>query len=433
MSMRSHYTKQVTSEMDGQEVRLAGWVHEIRDLGGLKFILLRDKTGIVQLTIKKKEADPALVAVTDKFVKEVAILCTGKVKASKIAPRGFEIMPSKIEVVGEVHGIVPFEVTGKVPADLDVRLDKRFIDLRRIETTAVFKIRSHAMRAFRQKLDELEFSEITPTCLVGSSTEGGTDLFPVVYFDKEAFLAQSPQLYKQIAVMGGMDKVYMITPVFRAEKHNTPFHLNEITQMDIEMGFATHGDAIDVLEAVFLNVLSKVSETCKEELALLGSTVTVPEKVPRFTYSEIVDKLKQAGHSINWGEDFSKEQEKEMPALLGSEAFFITEWPTAIRAFYSMPNPDKPEICFAFDLMYKGVELSSGAQRIHQPDLLIKQLKAKGLRPESFEGYIDAFRYGSIPHAGWSIGAERLTMKLANRDNIRECAMFPRDRHRLTP
>ncbi|MFA6329378.1 MAG: aspartate--tRNA(Asn) ligase [Candidatus Micrarchaeia archaeon] len=433
MTMRSHYAKQVTPELDGKEVKLAGWVHEIRDLGGLKFILLRDKTGLVQLTIKKKEADPALVAIVDKFVKEVAILCTGKVKASKIAPRGFEIMPSKIEVVGEVHGIVPFEVTGKVPADLDVRLDKRFIDLRRLETTAVFKIRSQAVRGFREKLDELEFQEITPTCLVSSSTEGGTDLFPVVYFDKEAFLAQSPQLYKQIAVMGGMDKVYMVTPVFRAEKHNTPFHLNEITQMDIEMGFATHEDAIGVLEQVFINILSRVTDTCQDELKLLGSNVTVPKEVPRFTYSQIVDKLNAKGYPMGWGEDFSKEQEKEMPALLGAEAFFITEWPTAIRAFYSMPHPDKPEICFAYDLMYKGVELCSGAQRIHQPDLLIKQLKAKGLRPSAFEGYIDAFRYGSIPHAGWSIGAERLTMKLANRDNIRECALFPRDRHRLTP
>jgi aspartyl-tRNA synthetase len=408
-------------------------VHEIRDLGGLKFVLLRDKTGVVQLTVKKKEADAALIAVVDKFVKETAVCCTGKVKASKIAPRGFEVIPGKIEVIGEVHGIVPFEVTGKVPADLDVRLDKRYIDLRRIETTAVFKVRSEAMRAFRETLDGLEFQEITPTCLVSSSTEGGTDLFPVVYFDKEAFLAQSPQLYKQIAVLGGMDKVYMVTPVFRAEKHNTQFHLNEVTQMDIEMGFATHDEAIDVLEAVFINMLERVSKTCHDELALLGSTIKVPEKIPRFAYSEIVEKLKAAGQKISWGDDFTKEQEREMPALLGAEAFFITEWPTAIRAFYSMPHPDRPEVCFAYDLMFKGVEVASGAQRVHQPDLLIKQLKAKGLRPSAFEGYVDAFRYGSVPHAGWSIGAERLTMKLANRENIRECAMFPRDRHRITP
>ena len=156
MAMRSHYAKQVSPEMDGKEVRLAGWVHEIRDLGGLKFVLLRDKTGVVQLTVKKKEADAALIAVVDKFVKETAVCCTGKVKASKIAPRGFEVIPGKIEVIGEVHGIVPFEVTGKVPADLDVRLDKRYIDLRRIETTAVFKVRSEAMRAFRETLDGLD-------------------------------------------------------------------------------------------------------------------------------------------------------------------------------------------------------------------------------------------------------------------------------------
>lgn len=433
MPMRSHYAKEVTPELDSKQVILAGWVHEIRDLGGLKFIILRDKTGLVQLTIRKKEAAPELLAVVDKFVKETSILCTGTVKASKIAPLGREVIPSKITVLGEVHGIVPFEVTGKVPAELDVRLDKRYIDLRRLETNAVFRVRHQVMTGFREKLVEMGFQEITPTCVVSTSTEGGTDLFPIVYFDKEAFLAQSPQLYKQIAVMGGLDKVFMTTPVFRAERHNTLYHLNEVTQMDAEMGFATYDDALDALEAVSLNILARVHDNCQSELDILGAKVDKHDKVPRFTYTQILDKLAAKGEKIEWGQDFSKEQEKMMPELLGSEIFFITEWPTAVRAFYSMPNPDKPEICFAYDLMYRGLEISSGAQRIHQPELLVHQLRAKGLRPEAFENYIDAFRYGSIPHAGWSIGAERITMKLTNRDNIRECAMFPRDRHRLTP
>lgn len=354
-------------------------------------------------------------------------------KESKIAPRGFEIIPSSFTILGEVHGIVPFEVTGKVPADLDVRLDKRYIDLRRLETSAIFKVRHHVQAGFREKLLELGFQEITPTCMVSVSTEGGTDLFPIVYFDKEAFLAQSPQLYKQIAVMGGIDKVFMTTPVFRAEKHNTQYHLNEVLQMDVEMGFATYDDALDALEKVSLNILQRVHDNCKEELELLNAPLAVPKSVPRVTYSQMVDKLNGRGEKMEWGVDFTKEQEKVMGDIVGAELFIISNWPTKVRAFYSMPDPDKPQECFAYDLMFRGLEIASGAQRIHEPELLKKQLAAKGLRPESFENYIDAFRYGAIPHAGWSIGAERITMKLTGRENIRECAMFPRDRHRLTP
>ncbi|MFQ5406768.1 MAG: aspartate--tRNA(Asn) ligase, partial [Candidatus Micrarchaeia archaeon] len=410
--MRTHYAKDVSPDLDGKEVALAGWVHEIRDLGGLKFVLLRDRTGIVQITLKKKEADPALVESVKHLVKENAVTCVGVVKSAKIAPGGFEVVPKSISVVGPVHGTVPFEVTGKVPADLDVRLDKRFIDLRRPKTTAVFKVKSTILQAFREKLVEDDFVEINPPCLVSTSTEGGTDLFPVVYFEKEAFLAQSPQLYKQLAVMGGLDKVFMVSPVFRAEKHNTTAHLNEIIQMDAEMGFADSNDALDELEKVFLNVLKKVKDDHAVQMELLKQKIEVPKKIKRFTYSDVVDQLTGAGYPLEWGEDFSKEQEKSMPTVLGEDLFIITDWPTKIRAFYSMPNEDNPEICLAYDLVYKGMEVASGAQRIHVPELLIKQLKAKGLRPAVFEKYIDAFRYGAVPHAGWSIGLERATQQI---------------------
>ncbi len=431
--MRTHYASEVLPSLDGTTVKLAGWVHEIRDMGGLKFIVLRDRSGLVQLTLKKTATAPEVLEKAHHFVKETAIVCTGIVKASKIAPGGREVLPESIEVVGPVHGMVPFEVTGKVPAELDVRLDKRFIDLRRLETSAVFKIRSTLQAAFREKLLELSFQEINTPCIVSTSTEGGTDLFPVVYFEKEAFLAQSPQLYKQLAVMGGLDKVFMTTPVFRAEKHNTTAHLNEITQMDIEMGFADDQDALEVLEKVFLHMLSSVSEKNKADLATLKTELQVPKELKRFTYSQVVDALAGAGYPLNWGEDFSKEQEKAMPAILGVDAFVITEWPTKARSFYSMPREDNPEICLAYDLMYKGMEIASGAQRIHIPDLLVKQLKSKGLHPSSFESYIEAFKYGAVPHAGWSIGAERLTQQVCGLENIREAVMFPRDRHRLTP
>lgn len=431
--MRSHYVSEVSQSDEGKTVSLAGWVHETRTFGKINFILLRDRSGIMQVILKEGEASEKLIELSKKLIKETAIIVKGKVRSTKMANLGRELVPESIEIVGEVLKQVPFEVTGKVPAEIDVRLDNRFIDLRRLETQAIFKIRAQIQMAFREKLIEQKFQEINPPSLVAAATEGGTDLFEVKYFEKKAFLAQSPQLYKQLAVMGGMDKVFMICPIWRAEKHNTTQHLNEITQMDIEMGFANDEDALEVLESVFLHILNSVKQNCQEQLKTLKVELDVPAKLSRHTYTDLVNLLNKNSFKMDWGEDFSKENEAHLFALLKEEAFFITKWPTAVRAFYSMPTKEDPKICKAYDLMFKGLEIASGAQRIHIPDLLIQQLKAKDLNPHDFESYIDAFRYGAIPHAGWSIGSERLTMKICNLSNVREAALFPRDRNRLVP
>ncbi|MBI5036801.1 aspartate--tRNA(Asn) ligase [Candidatus Micrarchaeota archaeon] len=429
--MRTHYAGQVDDKLDGKTVKLAGWVHETRDLGGILFILLRDRTGISQLTIKKKET-PELAENAKHFVKETAIMCEGKVTKNKQAPKGVEIHPTNITMAGKVYKKVPLDVTDKVPAEIDTRLDARFIDLRRAKPSAIMRVRATAQSAFREKLMELGCQEINPPTIVSTATEGGADLFHVQYFEKDAFLAQSPQLYKQLALVGGMDRVFMITTIFRAEKHNTTTHLNEVTQMDAEISFTDDEGAMDVLEKTFLHILEVVSKERKEDLKLLESEVKPLKKIKRFTYDHVLEKLK-GEYDVEWGHDFPKEAEQKMPSLLGEEAFFITKWPTQVRAFYSMPFEDEPKKCRAFDLMYKGLEISSGAQRIHDPELLVKALKTRGLNPEDFESYVDAFRYGAPPHAGWSIGSERLTMQLTGQKNIRECALFPRDRHRLLP
>jgi len=431
-SLRTHYVKDITPSINDTEVYLAGWVHEVRDMGKLKFIQLRDRTGIVQIT-GKKGIVPDEVLKKMALVKESVVRVRGRVKAEPKAKLGFEIIPIEITDLNPISAMVPFEVTGKVPAEMDVRLDNRYIDLRRLETTAIFQIQHEVLRAFREKLLELGFQEIRPPCIAAAATEGGTEIFKIQYFEKEAFLVQSPQLYKQLAVIGGMDRVFMTVPVFRAEKHNTTTHLNEVLQMDIEMGFGDHNDAMDVLEKTVLNIISGVKKNCSEALKTLGVDLNVPEKVPRYTYDECVERLKGAGVPMEWGADFTKEQEKKLVELVPEELFFITEWPTKVRAFYSMPNEERPEVCNAFDLMYKGLEISSGAQRIHKPDLLVEALKSRGLNPENFEFYIRAFRLGAPPHAGWSIGLERITMKLAGVENIREACLFPRDRTRLTP
>lgn len=429
--LRTHYISDAKSQA-GKKVILAGWAHEVRDLGKVRFLQLRDKTGIIQVFAKKGSVSGEVFEALN-CPKETVLCIEGEVVASKIASGGVELIPSKATILSSLSAKVPFELTGKVPAELDTRLDFRYVDLRQAQVAAIFKIKSSIVQHFRNSLSMRGFDEIHPTCIVNAATEGGADLFELNYFEKKAYLAQSPQLYKQMAVVGGMDKVYMTYPVFRAEKHNTLTHLNEVFQMDVEMGFCDDKDAIVVLEKTFLDILGHVKKTRQAELDLLNSPLSVPASISSYSYTSLVDKLNSEGMQIEWGEDFSREHEAKLNEILGEEAYFITEWPTKIRAFYSMPHGDNDEICKAYDLIYRGLEISSGAQRIHIPELLEKQLKFHGCEPQNFKFYIDAFRVGAPPHAGWSIGLERLTMKVCSLANIREATLFPRDRHRTSP
>ncbi|MFH1306535.1 MAG: aspartate--tRNA(Asn) ligase [Candidatus Micrarchaeota archaeon] len=429
--IRTHYIEDAKSKT-GKKVKIAGWAHEVRDLGKIRFIMLRDKTGMLQIFAKKGEVDDE---VYDEMAppKETVLAAEGEIVKSKIAMGGVELIPEKIEVLSELSAKVPFDITEKIPAELDVRLDHRYVDMRLPSVNAIFKIKSHVAHSFRNSLFSQGFDEIHPTCIVKAATEGGAELFEVNYFEKKAFLAQSPQLYKQMAIIGGMDKVFMTYPVFRAEKHNTLTHLNEVLQMDVEIGFADDNDALDVLEKTFIDILKHVNKNCRQELEILNSPLKIPSKIQRYEYTELIDKLNSEGMEIKWGEDFGREHEAKLNEILKSEAYIVTRWPTKIRAFYSMPLEDNPEICKAYDFIYKGLEISSGAQRIHIPELLEKQLKFHNCNPEDFKFYTDAFRVGAPPHAGWSIGIERLVMKICNLRNIREATLFPRDRHRISP
>ncbi len=415
------------------KVRLAGWVHDLRDLGRLKFVQLRDCTGIVQITAKKGVVSEEVLKAMD-VNREDVVEVEGEVVESKIAKQGVEVIPHSFKVLNKVERKLPVDPTGAVKSELDTRLDYRYVDLRKPDITLIFKVKSLCAQAFREKLRELGFVEIHPSAITGAATEGGADVFEVQYFENKAYLVQSPQLYKQMAVIGGLDRVLMVMPVFRAEKHNTTTHLNEIIQMDAEIGFTDHQGAMDVLEKVVLHILKRVREEYGEEVAeRFGKEVKVPSQVPRYTYSELIDKLNMNGFEIKHGWDFTREAEKKLEELLKDELYFIYDWPTMVRAFYSMPSKENPEICHAFDLVYRGLEISSGAMRIHLPSLLEEQLRKRGLDPADFEFYINAFRLGAPPHAGWSIGLERLVMKICNQANIRECMLFPRDRTRLMP
>jgi aspartyl-tRNA synthetase len=451
--MRTHYVKEAREVGSKSVVTIAGWVHDVRDLGKLKFVHVRDTTGIIQVTMKKGEVPDDLLQ-TVAVNKEDIVTFTGTIKENKIAPDGVELVPSRFKLLNKVERKLPIDPTEKVQSDVDTRLNFRYLDLRVQKIASIFKIKSAAVRAFREKTSEMGFLEIHPSAITGAATEGGADVFQIQYFENRAYLVQSPQLYKQLAVIGGLDRVAMTVPVFRAEKHNTTTHLNEITQMDVEIGFADHNDAMDVLEEVIVHILSSVknsmaneagrrilpsipnSSAVRNELKTANAErfeIVIPKKVPRYTYSEMVEKLNAHGFRMRFGEDFSKEAEKKMSDILGEELYFIYDWPTDIRAFYSMPSDKNPKVCHAFDLVYRGLEIASGAQRIHQAAKLEAELKRRGLELNEFEFYLNAFRMGAPPHAGWSIGLERLVMKMCNLSNIREAMLFPRDRTRVHP
>ncbi|MHB1830237.1 MAG: aspartate--tRNA(Asn) ligase [Candidatus Micrarchaeaceae archaeon] len=427
---RTHYVSELSPEMDGKEVVIAGWVHEIRNIGKIVFILLRDHSGIAQVIGKEGVVSDDIIK-SMNLPKESVIRIRGRVKKSAESKAGFEIVPLEVKNLNPLEAAIPFEVTGKVAAEIDVRLDNRQIDLRRLETTSIFNIQSTILNSFRSTMLKENFSEIRTPVLVEAATEGGADLFTVDYFEKKAFLAQSPQLYKQLAVVGGMDRVFMVVPVFRAEKHNTVFHLNEVTQMDAEMGFADHKDAIRLLKKVVKSIIKDVARKNSLDLERLNVSLSKPE-IKEVTYRKALALLNANGNNLEFGQDLNREHEEALCRLIG-ELVVVKEYPSSVRAFYSMPNEKDKTVCNSFDLIYKGLEISSGAQRIHIPETLIQSIKEHGLDPKEFEFYINAFRQGAPPHAGWSLGLERLTMKLTGMQNIRECSLFPRDRIRLKP
>ena len=423
----------VTPETGHAEV--CGWVHEVRDLGGLAFFLIRDRTGIIQVTIPKKKASEAVLAAAKKVSRESVVRIAGTIKAMEKAPGGRELVPDTFEIVNLAETPLPLDVSEKVGAELDTRLDARFLDVRRPRVAAVFQIRSAAMHAAHNYFHKKGFISITTPKIVAAATEGGTELFPIAYFDKEAFLNQSPQLYKQMLMAGGFEKVCEIGPIFRAEEHNTTKHLNEATSIDIEVSYADHHEVMRILEDLIVKIYEYVNRSCSDQLANLECTDFTVPKAPftRLPYREAIEIAQRTcSEPIQYGDDISAAAEHAIGNEMGSH-YFITDWPTEIRPYYAMPYEDDPSICKAFDLMHPRMELSSGAERVHQYDLLVQQIKKKGLNPESFEFYLRPFRYGMPPHAGWGLGAERLIMTMLGLSNVREAVLFPRDMHRLVP
>jgi aspartyl-tRNA synthetase len=430
---RTHYTKEVNESVTESEVTVMGWVHEIRDLGGIIFVLIRDRTGIIQLTALPKEISPELLETVKKLRKESVIGLKGTVQESGKAPNGVEILPSEIKIFSLANQPLPMDPTEKVKAEIDTRLDSRFMDLRKSSVSSIFKIKSRMLHTVRTFFEENGYLEVNTPKLVASATEGGTELFPITYFEREAFLGQSPQLYKQMMMSAGFDKVYEIAQIFRAEEHDTLRHLNEAISIDMEASFVDDIDVMKVLNDLVREVIIDINDNCKEELKTLDVKLDIPEgHFEVVNYDDAVDMIKSKDVPMEWGEDLSRAAEKALGDMMDGY-YFLTEWPTEIKPFYVMPNEENPVKSHAFDLMYKNLEISSGAMRVHQHDLLREKIAEKGLNPDAFSSYLKAFEYGMPPHAGWGLGADRFNMTLTGLENIRETVLFPRDRRRLTP
>jgi aspartyl-tRNA synthetase len=426
--MERNYVSEVFEKKKGK-TSLKGWVHDSRALGKIKFLILRDLTGIVQVTAVEGKTDENVFSKIDKIPRESVVSVEGEIVENKKAPSGFEVIPNRIELISEAEHPLPIDVSDFSKTEINKRLDYRFLDFHRKRTQAIFKIQNVIARSFREHFYNKGFIEMQPPCVIGVSSEGGTDLFPVQYFEKKAYLAQSPQLYKQMLACS-MEKTYMITPVWRAEKHNTTRHINEIRQMDIEVAFEGQEEIMNHVEEVVKDIVKNVLEKCREELDFLGVEKL---KVPKAVYLHYEEAIKKVGGRV--GEDFTPEQEKKLCDMYPDSIVFTHSWPSKIKPFYIMTKDakeDAKDSC-GFDALYGGIEISSGGQRIHIPELLISRLKAKKLDPRNFKSYVDSFRYGAPKHSGWSIGLERLTQVICNLDNIKEATMFPRDRDRLTP
>ncbi len=419
----------------GERILLKGWVHTVRAIGKLVFIVLRDRTGFVQTKLKGQKE------LAIQLQEEAALKLIGTVIPDPRAPDGVEVDIEELKILSAPVEPPPLQINrplGVIGMRLETALNHRTLSLRHPEIGSVFKVRAELIWAFREFLRSQGFLEVQTPKIVAAGTEGGTALFPVQYFERTAYLAQSPQFYKQMLVGAGYERVYEVGPVYRAEEHNTARHLNEYISLDYEMGFIDDFREITQLETELLRFMFEhIQRACPKELELYKIEMPkVPKEIPHLKLSEAAAILKERYNKLVDG-DLDPEGEKLLCEYakkeLGSEFVFVTHYPKAKRPMYAMPNEEDPALTNSFDLLYKGLEITTGGQRIHQYDMLVEGIESRGLNPKDFEFYLEIFKYGMPPHGGLAIGAERLTAQLLNLSNVREASFFPRDRTRLVP
>jgi aspartyl-tRNA synthetase len=416
-------------------IEVSGWVNATRVVGRIAFLEVIDGSELTVYTVVvKRDENPQAWELAARAKVGSAVSVKGFVPDKQISKRGIEVRAREISLVAEPVDYLPLDPSGRTPALLETMMEHRYVALRIPRQRALFRIRALAVKAIREFFEERGFLEVHTPKICGAGAEGGATLFRIDYFGREAYLAQSPQLYKQM-LMCGVSKVYEITPYFRAEPFSTSRHLNESWGVDAEMAFISGPeDVMRTLEGLVLHVFERVRSSARAELNELGVELKMPRApFKRLSYSEALEILKSRGFDVKWGQDLGSDEERVLGEAMreeGYDAYFIVEYPWEAKPFYIMRRGDLSE---AFDLDYRGLELASGGQREHRYDKLVENIRLKGLNVDSFSFYLEAFKYGMPPHGGFGLGLDRLIMVITGAQNIREVVLFPRDRQRLVP
>ena len=425
--VKSHDIAELTTELIGKQVILGGWIEDLRKLGKMTFITLRDVSGIAQIIVKGELNDNL-----GEINRQSAVIVKGVVQETKARDFTFEIKAEEIEIVGKAIHPLPIDPIGRLESNIDTRLNHRALDMRNQRTASIFKLRHYVLQSLRKTLTEKKFLEITTPKIIGSASEGGANLFSLDYFGKTAYLAQSPQLYKEQMTIG-LERVFEISNFYRAENSHTGRHLTEFTSIDIEAAFMDYNDVMDVLESLVIEVYKFTSENCKKEQEEIGHTIEVPSSpFERITYNQCIDELKKEGEKVEFGDDLLDSHLR----IIGKNHpgfYFLMDWPMKLKPFYIREKDEDPTLSRSFDLQYGFLELSSGGARLHDGEKLKTRLKEQDLDPAQFVDHLKTFEWGMPPHSGWGMGLDRLMTTLIGVDNVREVVLYPRDPDRLSP
>lgn len=428
--MQRTLIKELIKHID-KSVKIQGWVHRIRTLKSITFLIIRDRSGLVQCILYNTNN-------MEKLSLETVVSINGIVKESNNKLGNYEVQVKSIEVLSLTDIELPIEINkDTLEINLDTMLNNRVLSLRHTTVNSIFKIQNIIVNGVREYLSQNEFTEIFTPKIVSEGAEGGSEIFKLNYFEKQAYLAQSPQFYKQMMVGAGFERVFEIGHVYRAEEHNTSRHLNEYVSIDLEVGFIKNEyDLMKLEEELIKYILSKVEKEGKEYLNILNVELPkIPNEIPKIDFNDVLEILKNKFNRIDLDGDLDPEAEKQIYKYckdeFNSDFLFVTNYPRNKRPMYTMPLGETGTR--SFDLLFRGVEITTGGQRIHDYDMLVSNIKYKGAKPENYQSYIETFRYGMPPHGGLAIGLERLTTRLLGIDNVREASLIPRDRTRLIP
>jgi len=425
--MNRTFASSIDKNHIGQNLTFVGWLEDFRDMGKIGFISVRDMTGNFQGVLTGE-----LLSGLREIPRQSIIVVNGTIQDTRAENFQVEVRVEKVELLSRAINPLPIDPTGRVKSSLDKRLDSRALDLRNFKISNIFRTRSYVLHLIRKFLYSKMFVEVNTPKIIGTATEGGADLFGFEYFSKKAFLAQSPQLYKEQLTLG-LERVFEISSYFRAEPSHTVRHLSEFVSVDLEAAFLEYGDIMDIVQDLVISTINDLYVHYDKQMTYFENKQDIMvDKIPRITYEKCLEDLKSLGEKIEFGDDLSDPALKKLGEIY-SKFYFIIDWPAKLKPFYILEHDKKSELSRSFDLQYGYLEIVSGGTREHDSERLKNKLLETGLNPKSFSDHLQTFEWGMPPHSGCGLGFDRFIMILTNSTNIREVVLYPRDTERLSP